>query len=111
MVLSNPYDETQNSQRIAGTVGRPCHTALCRIVETGFSPSEEHNHVLVESDATSDRILKTPSDGKNPFGELQVKGPMVFKKYQNKPEQTKESFTEDGWFKTGETELMKGFLF
>ena len=101
MVLSNPYNETENSKRIAGTVGRPCYKALCRIVETGHDANEEHEHVLVESDASKDRVLKAPKDGANPFGELQIKGPMVFKNYQNKPEQTKESFTKDGWFKTG----------
>jgi len=26
---------------------------------------------------------------------------MVFKEYHGKPVQTKEAFTEDGWFKTG----------
>ena len=35
-------------------------------------------------------------------GEIQVKGPTVFKEYWNKPESTAESFTADGWFKTGD---------
>ena len=34
-------------------------------------------------------------------GELQVRGPAVFQEYWNKPEATRETFTEDGWFKTG----------
>ena len=36
-------------------------------------------------------------------GELQVKGPSVFSNYYNNPQATKEAFTEDGWFKTGDT--------
>lgn len=34
-------------------------------------------------------------------GELLVRGPSVFKEYWNKPLETRESFTDDGWFRTG----------
>ncbi len=34
--------------------------------------------------------------------EIQVRGPNVFREYWGKPELTRESFTEDGWFKTGD---------
>jgi long-chain acyl-CoA synthetase len=34
--------------------------------------------------------------------ELQVRGPNVFSGYWNLPEATAESFTEDGWFRTGD---------
>ncbi|MBZ5530917.1 MAG: long-chain fatty acid--CoA ligase [Acidobacteriia bacterium] len=35
-------------------------------------------------------------------GEILVKGPTVFKGYWNMPEETRNSFTSDGWFKTGD---------
>jgi long-chain acyl-CoA synthetase len=37
-----------------------------------------------------------------PDGELEVKGPSIFKGYWNKEKETAEAFTEDGWFKTGD---------
>jgi len=45
-------------------------------------------------------------------GELEVRGPSIFKGYWQKPEQTAESFTADGWFKTGDIGAMnaEGFL-
>jgi len=34
--------------------------------------------------------------------EIQVRGPTLFRGYFNKPEETAASFTDDGWFKTGD---------
>jgi len=45
-------------------------------------------------------------------GELEVRGPSVFPGYWNKPKETAESFTPDGWLKTGDIGNMDadGFL-
>jgi long-chain acyl-CoA synthetase len=37
-----------------------------------------------------------------PDGELEVRGPSVFHGYWNKPQETAEVFTPDGWFRTGD---------
>jgi long-chain acyl-CoA synthetase len=37
-----------------------------------------------------------------PDGELEVKGPSIFKGYWKKEKETAEVFTSDGWFKTGD---------
>ena len=35
-------------------------------------------------------------------GEIQAKGPSIFREYWHNPTATREAFTEDGWFKTGD---------
>jgi long-chain acyl-CoA synthetase len=47
-----------------------------------------------------------------PDGELEVRGPSVFPGYWNKPQETAETFTPDGWLKTGDIGHMdsNGFL-
>ncbi len=95
--LSNPYIETNDRKRVAGAVGRPYGNTEVRIVDTS---KDDYSNVLVQSGPDNDTILTNDSDL---FGELQIKGDMVFKEYLNKPEQTKETFTRDGWFRTGDT--------
>jgi len=43
------------------------------------------------------------------IGELEISGAGVFKQYWNKPQETAESFTPDGWFKTGDKVEMDKF--
>lgn len=50
---------------------------------------------------------------RNQEGELCVKGPNVFRGYFGNPQATKDAFTEDGWFKTGDIVSIDddGFIF
>jgi malonyl-CoA/methylmalonyl-CoA synthetase len=38
----------------------------------------------------------------DPAGEIEVRGPNVFAGYWNRPDATNVSFTDDGWFRTGD---------
>ncbi len=75
MGLSNPYQ----GKRYAGHVGFPLPGVQVRLAD------EQDNEI--------------PS---TEIGEIQVKGATVFNEYWRKPEATAESFTKDGWFKTGD---------
>jgi len=83
MLTSNPYaadPRYQNqSERRAATVGFPLPGVSLRVQGNGGQqqPAGE-------------------------IGGIQVKGPNVFKGYWRMPEKTKEEFTADGFFKTGD---------
>ncbi len=75
MAISNPY----RGERKPGHIGQPLANVTIRI-------AGENNRVVTAGTS----------------GEIQVKGPNVFKEYWQKPEATIKAFTEDGWFKTGD---------
>lgn len=83
MLTSNPYQVdaryNQQSERRGGTVGFPLPGVGVRVVD-----AEGQEQPVGE------------------VGGIQVKGPNVFKGYWRMPEKTREEFTADGWFKTGD---------
>lgn len=78
MLTSNPYDE-HDGERIGGTVGRALPGVSVRVVDDAGKP-------LAAGE----------------IGNVQVRGPNVFSGYWRMPEKTREEFTPDGWFKTGD---------
>ncbi|KAM7406021.1 hypothetical protein PAMP_000427 [Pampus punctatissimus] len=95
MALSNPL----KGPRIPGSVGLPLPGVNVRIVMNNTT-----NTTIVEGNHT-ETWVRPGLEGKE--GELLVRGPSVFNEYWNKPQETKESFTDDGWFKTGDTSAFK----
>jgi len=77
MALSNPL----KGDRRPGYVGSPLPHVNVRLVDESHQPVPE---------GTS--------------GEIQVKGPTVFREYWRKPEDTEKAFV-DGWFRTGDVAI------
>ncbi|MCP2274960.1 fatty acid CoA ligase FadD36 [Nocardia amikacinitolerans] len=61
----------------------------------------------VETRLRDETGAPVPHDGES-IGGLQVRGPMLFAGYLNRPDATAESWTEDGWFKTGDVAAIDG---
>ena len=78
------YGLTETSPLLAGAVGKNV-----RIGSTGVAMEGVQLRL-------GDADLKTGE------GEIQAKGPNVMKGYYKEPELTREVFTEDGWFRTGD---------
>jgi long-subunit acyl-CoA synthetase (AMP-forming) len=69
-------------------------------VQVARTLQNQDYEVQVEDSAAGG--LTAPSK-KYTSGELHVKGPNVFKGYWKNSKATQEAFTQDGWFRTGET--------
>ena len=61
----------------------------------------------VETRLLNDNGDPVPADGET-VGKLQVRGPMMFDGYLNRPEATAEAFDADGWYRTGDVAVVDG---
>ena len=77
VVSTNPYEGPVK----AGTIGQPIPAT--------------HIRLLDKEDPTRDAPADEP-------GELAVKGPQIMRGYWNRPDADKDSFTSDGWLRTGD---------
>jgi malonyl-CoA/methylmalonyl-CoA synthetase len=78
MLTSNPYAAADGERR-GGTVGFPLPGVQLRVSDEAGAPCPTGS-----------------------IGGIEVRGPNVFQGYWRMPEKTKEEFTADGWFKTGD---------
>ena len=73
----------ERAKRIDGSVGWPIPGVQVRLT------AEKTGQVITSS-------------GKDESGTVEIRGPNVFQEYFRRAEATAESFTQDGWFKTGD---------
>ncbi|NXA45609.1 ACSF3 synthetase, partial [Nothocercus julius] len=96
MALSNPL----HGVRVPGSVGTPLPGVEVRIATETLKSGVHSYSIHAQGDENGTQV--TPGlEGQE--GELFVKGPSVFREYWNRPKETKDAFTPDGWFKTGDT--------
>ncbi|MGE2815576.1 acyl-CoA synthetase [Mycobacterium heidelbergense] len=76
-----------DGERRAGWVGLPLAGVETRLLDDDGGP--------------------VPADGET-VGKLQVRGPMMFDGYLNRPEATAEAFEPDGWYRTGDVAVVDG---
>ena len=77
VVATNPYEGPVK----AGTIGQPIPAT--------------HIRLLDKEDPVTDAPMGEP-------GELAVKGPQIMRGYWNRPDADQDSFTADGWLRTGD---------
>lgn len=87
------------ADRVDGSVGWPLPHVEARLVDT------DTNEVIRPGE-------ELDKDGKERSGEIQIRGPVVFKEYWQRPEATAAEFVEaeDGgakWFKTGDVAVRR----
>ncbi|KAK8911706.1 hypothetical protein ACHAPC_004433 [Botrytis cinerea] len=87
------------TDRVDGSVGWPLPTVQARLVDT------ETNEVIALGS-------ELDSNGKERDGEIQLRGPTIFKEYWRNPEATLKEHVEDSdgggrWFKTGDVAVRR----
>ncbi|XP_041125150.1 malonate--CoA ligase ACSF3, mitochondrial [Polyodon spathula] len=104
MALSNPL----RGPRVPGSVGIPLPgVEVCIAME---NPKKDGTSYTAIAEGNSKETRVNPGLEEKE-GELLVRGPSVFQEYWNRPQETRDAFTEDGWFKTGDTAVYKNGVY
>ncbi|XP_066290062.1 malonate--CoA ligase ACSF3, mitochondrial-like [Branchiostoma lanceolatum] len=104
MALTNPL----HGDRRPGTVGRPLPGVEVRIAQQTSAADPQQTTVVAQGNHSYTQVSPGMEEQE---GELLVKGPAVFKQYWNRPDATTDAFTQDGWFKTGDTAVLRDGYF
>lgn len=88
-----------DTDRIDGSVGWPLPSVEARLMETDDATGSS---TIIPLGEESD-----PTTGKPRQGEVQLRGPTIFKEYWRNPAATAKEFTPDGWFKTGDIAIRR----
>ncbi|KAI5244613.1 acetyl-CoA synthetase-like protein [Aureobasidium subglaciale] len=83
-----------NEDRVDGSVGWPLPSVEARLVDLDTKTIIKHGEEL-------------DVNGKERSGEIQLRGPTIFKEYWNNPTATAKEFTDDGFFKTGDVAVRR----
>ncbi|KAF3034101.1 hypothetical protein E8E11_003422 [Didymella keratinophila] len=88
------------ADRVDGSVGWPLPSVQARLVDT------ETSEVIKEGEEVD------PSTGRERHGEIQLRGPTIFREYWKNPTATSKEFVDDAdgqgkWFKTGDVAIRK----
>ncbi|NXJ09948.1 ACSF3 synthetase, partial [Odontophorus gujanensis] len=97
MALSNPL----HGVRVPGSVGTPLPGVEVRIATETVKGGGRSYTIHAQGDEDGTQVVTPGLEGQE--GELLVRGSSVFREYWNRPQETREAFTADGWFRTGDT--------
>lgn len=85
------------SELQAGSFGRPSDPVMKRVTTAGRATPQSQLRTV----SLTGEVLPAGTEG-----ELEVKGPSVFKGYWHNDQETNKAFTSDGWFRTGDLAIV-----
>ncbi|MCB1114717.1 MAG: long-chain fatty acid--CoA ligase [Chlamydiia bacterium] len=123
IVYSQLREKLGGELRVVISGGAPLNPHLCHFfidigmpIYEGFGMTEASittcNNPEMRKVGSVGRPLETMKVKTSDEGELLIKGPIVMQGYYKRPDATEKTFTEDGWFKTGDKAVIdeQGFV-
>ena len=96
--------------RIGYGLTESCAALMYGMLDPEYEAKEKHEFASIGKPITGAKVRISRDDGTpaNVYetGNLELSGPVVFKRYYNDPAATKKAFTKDGWYITGDRAFM-----